>query len=66
MIDAELLGRYRAAFGDTFNVALWEMRPGDAVNGMMRAALAGNGAPPTDELIAAELAGRVGAPSNDA
>ncbi|HEY0835633.1 MAG TPA: hypothetical protein VGE72_17150 [Azospirillum sp.] len=66
MIDTELLGRYRASFGETFNVALWEMRPGDAVNGMMRAALAGSGPPPTDGSIAAELAGRVGAPANDA
>ncbi|HYH21732.1 MAG TPA: hypothetical protein VD995_24270 [Azospirillum sp.] len=66
MIDVELLGRYRAVFGDTFNVALWEMRPGDTVNGMMRAALSGNGAPPSDDMIAAELAGRVGAPANDA
>ncbi|HYD70866.1 hypothetical protein [Azospirillum sp.] len=66
MIDSELLGRYRAVFGDTFNVALWAMRPGDAVNGMMRAALSGTAGPPSDDLIAAELAERVGTPANDA
>lgn len=62
MIDGELLDRYRATFGETFTIGLWERRPGDAVNTMMRAALAGSGPPVTDDAIAADLASRIGAP----
>ncbi|HYD30635.1 MAG TPA: hypothetical protein VEB64_07210 [Azospirillaceae bacterium] len=62
MIDAELFQRYQSAFGDTFTAGLWERRPGDAVNTMMRAALAGTGPAVTDELIAEELATRVEPP----
>lgn len=64
MIDAELLRRYEVAFGTTFNAALWERRPGDTVNGMMRAALAGGGPPVTDARIAAELQGRIAPPES--
>ena len=62
MIDRELLTRYHNAFGMTFNPALWDKRPGDAVNGMMRDALAGDGPPVTDERVAAELARRLPPP----
>jgi hypothetical protein len=62
MIDRELLNRYHAAFGVTFNPALWDKRPGDTVNAMMRDALAGDGPPVTDERIAAELADRIPPP----
>jgi hypothetical protein len=48
----------------TFNPALWDKRPGDTVNRMMRDALAGDGPPVTDERVAAELAGRL--PPRDA
>ncbi|MGQ9369215.1 hypothetical protein [Azospirillum sp. ST 5-10] len=58
MIDRELLSRYHAAFGETFTVMLWAQRPGDAVNGLMRSALAGNGPPVTDERVAAGLVAR--------
>ncbi len=61
MVDLELLDRYRAIFGDTFTVERWTARPGDTVNAMMRAALAG-GPPVTDERIAADLAARFGEP----
>jgi hypothetical protein len=62
VIDRELLSRYHAAFGMTFNPALWDKRPGDTVNGMMREALAGDGSPVTDERVAAELAARLSPP----
>ena len=62
MIDRDLLGRYQAAFGCTFDVALWARRPGDGVNDMMRAALTGYGPPVTDERIASRLRGRLGPP----
>ncbi|NUB25517.1 hypothetical protein [Azospirillum brasilense] len=55
MIDRELLGRYQTVFGCTFDVALWTRRPGDGVNDMMRAALAGYGPPVTDERIASRV-----------
>ncbi|WP_454020996.1 hypothetical protein [Azospirillum sp. Marseille-Q6669] len=55
MIDRELLGRYQMVFGCTFNVALWTQRPGDGVNDMMRAALAGYGPPVTDERITSRV-----------
>lgn len=64
MIDGELLDRYRTAFGETFTVGLWERRPGDAVNAMMRAALAGTGPAVTDDAIAADLKARIGAPGD--
>jgi hypothetical protein len=64
MIDRELLNRYLAAFGMTFNPALWDKRPGDAVNTMMRHALSGDGPPVTDERIASELAKLVPPPDN--
>ena len=59
MIDRELLSRYHAVFGMTFNPVLWDKRPGDTVNRMMRDALAGDGPPVTDERVAAELARRI-------
>ena len=62
MIDRELLGRYQTAFGCTFAVALWARRPGDGVNDMMRAALAGYGPPVTDERIASRLHERLAPP----
>lgn len=62
MIDVELLERYRAIFGDTFTVERWTARPGDAVNAMMRAALASGGPPVTDDRIAADLAARMETP----
>ena len=55
MIDRELLGRYQTVFGCTFDVALWSRRPGDGVNDMKRAALAGYGPPVTDERIASRV-----------
>jgi hypothetical protein len=55
IIDSELLNRYQAAFGMTFNPALWDRRPGGTVDAMMRRALSGDGPPVTDELIAREL-----------
>ena len=58
MIDARLLERYRTMFGDTFTVAMWEQRPGETVNTMMRAALDGHGPVLSDQHIAAELATR--------
>jgi hypothetical protein len=64
MIDGELLDRYRTAFGETFTAGLWERRPGDAVNAMMRAALAGAGPVVTDDAIAADLESRIGAPGD--
>jgi len=56
MIDRELLNRYIAGFGMTFNPALWDKRPGEAINAMLRAALDGAGPIVSDERIAAELA----------
>ena len=64
VIDRELLRVYHAAFGMTFNPALWDKRPGDTVNRMMREALAGDGPPVTDDRVATELAGRL--PPQDA
>lgn len=65
MIDGPLFDRYRAVFGETFTVGLWDRRPGDAVNAMMRAALAG-GPVVTDDAIAADLAARIGPPGEPA
>ena len=62
MIERELLHRYETAFGATFDVELWVKRPGDAVNDMMRAALAGYGPPVTDERIASRLRKRLASP----
>ncbi|QCO17638.1 hypothetical protein D3869_20790 (plasmid) [Azospirillum brasilense] len=62
MIDRELLERYQAAFGCTFDVALWVRRPGDGVNDLMRVALAGYGPPVTDERIASRLRERLVSP----
>jgi hypothetical protein len=62
MIDAHLLARYRRLYGDTFNVLLWAGRPGEAVNNMMRAALASRCTPLSDATIAAELETRVSPP----
>lgn len=64
MIDRELLRRYHATFGMTFNPTLWDKRPGDAVNEMMRRALSGDGPLVTDQHIADELAGRVPPPED--
>lgn len=58
IIDRELLNRYSAVFGMTFNPALWDKRPGSTINAMMRRALFGDGPPVTDELIARELESR--------
>jgi hypothetical protein len=42
--------------------ALWDKRPGDTVNAMIRDALAEDGPPVTDERIAAELANGIRPP----
>ncbi|HEY0832873.1 MAG TPA: hypothetical protein VGE72_03090 [Azospirillum sp.] len=66
MIDGDLLCRYRTVFGNTFNALLWDKRPEDTINRMMRDALKGQGPLPTDGRIAAVLATRIGHPANDA
>ena len=65
MIDAHLLTRYRRMYGETFNVGLWATRPGDAVNQLMREALAARCTPLSDATIAAELETRVTPPKRD-
>jgi hypothetical protein len=65
MIDAHLLMRYQRMYGETFNVSLWAARPGDAVNRMMRDALATRCTPLCDAEIAAELETRVIPPHQD-
>jgi hypothetical protein len=65
MIDAHLLMRYQRMYGETFNVGLWAARPGDAVNRLMRQALATRCTPLSDAAIAAELEARVGPPSKN-
>ena len=59
MIDAELLRRYGERFGHTFTVSYWDKRPGDRLNGLMRAALETGGPIVTDAMVAEELASRL-------
>lgn len=61
MIDTHLYTRYRDRFGETFTVSMWAMHPGDTVNAMMRAALAEERGPLSDESIAAAVAELVAA-----
>lgn len=64
IIERELLIRYHAVYGMTFNPDLWDRRPGGTVNEMLRRALSGDGPPVTDELIARELEGRETPPAD--
>ena len=55
MIDTHLLLRYRSLYGNTFTPALWAMRRDEAVNDLLRAAVAARCTPLTDAMIATAI-----------